>query len=109
MLRLNSWISILTFLVIPGLLVLQVQSQSSEPPPNIRKILKLAKTAQPDLCYSFCETCQSGKQEYYTCSTCEKPYMKSVPPFCNIESDYNVQCGLTSDGRMGALEPKLKL
>jgi hypothetical protein len=87
MLSLKSKAASVLFFTILALVCHHVECQSTEPPPNVRKISKLAKAVQPDLCYSFCETCQSNK---YECISCERPYMKSIPPYCNVSIPYQV-------------------
>lgn len=82
--NLFGWVVLLVVAAVVG-------CQNGYPPPNIWQIFKLAKPIQPELCYSFCETCQSQVGEYQTCITCERPFMKTIPPICNASSSYLVR------------------
>jgi hypothetical protein len=50
--------STVEFFVVLACIFMIVMGQSGYPPPNIRQTYKQVKPVQPELCYSFCETCQ---------------------------------------------------
>jgi hypothetical protein len=40
------------------------------------------------MCYTFCYTCQLNSLD--VCNSCETPYLKTIPPICNITDSYTV-------------------